>query len=313
MSYWSVWVIILKWTLERKQLWGWTRCEGKGWHSLIQQTPSNENPSDSIWVKKICNWLDANYARWCQWSGKANSAREWAAEFEWALLEALQMQEESIYYICMRRHRAKQKVKTKLSCDWKVRICILSLCTCLVKSMLFFFFLRDRWSRVLAPKNRHIQMHSHYFMWNLTFYSTDTLDTVPDLHIVALKWHEDSVRVIGLPLCVNLWVAVLELKPVVAVVLHYFAVYFKVFFHPAEGKVDLAALASALDGRFVIDQAVNFLILDPASSPNDRWRLWRLRRVLLAADARVPHLGAGSHKGSARQEAKRSVTGAAVP
>lgn len=157
-------------------------------------------------------------------------------------------------------------------------------------------------------------MHIGYIVYCMpTFHSTDTLDSVADLHIVALKRHEDSVRVIGLPLCVNLRIAVLELKAFVAVVLHYFAVNLKVFFHPAEGKKDLSALSPAFNGGFIINQAVNFFVLDPASDPDNRRRLRGLRRVLLAADAGVPPLGTRSHQSSTGQEVKGSVTGAAVP
>lgn len=146
-----------------------------------------------------------------------------------------------------------------------------------------------------------------------TFHSTDTLDPVTDLHVVALKRHEDSVGVVGLALRIHLGVAVLELKALVAVVLHNFAVDLEVFLHPAEGQEDLGALPPALDGGIVIDQAVDLLVLEAAAGPDDGRRLRRLRRVLLAADAGVAHLGTRRGQGGARQEAEGGVTGAAVP
>lgn len=147
-----------------------------------------------------------------------------------------------------------------------------------------------------------------------TFHATDAFDPVSHLHVVALEWHEDSVRVVGLPLRVHLGVAVLELKALVAVVLHHFAVDLKVFLHPAEGQEDLRALSSALDGRLVVDQAVDLLVLEAAGAGPDHGRRLRgLRRVLLAADAGVAHLGTRRGQGGARQEAEGGVTGAAVP
>lgn len=102
----------------------------------------------------------------------------------------------------------------------------------------------------------------------------------------------------------------LELKAVVAVVLRNFAVHLEVFFHPAEGHVDLSAGPPTLDAGLVVDQAVDFFEFGTA---NDRWRLWGLWRVLLAADTGIPHPGTGSHQGSMRQEPEGGVAGATVP
>lgn len=151
-----------------------------------------------------------------------------------------------------------------------------------------------------------------------TFNAADALDPVADLHVVALKRHEDPVGVVGLALRVHLGVAVLELEALVAVVLHHFAVDLKVFLHPAKGQEDLGALSPALDGRLVVDQAVDLLVLEPAAAgaaarPDNGRRLRGLRRVLLAADAGVAHLGTRGGQGGAGQEAEGRVAGAAVP
>ena len=146
-----------------------------------------------------------------------------------------------------------------------------------------------------------------------TFHSTYALDAVTDLHVVSLKGHEDSIGVVGLSLRVDLRVAVLELKPIVPVVLHNFPVHLKVLFHPREGQVDLPALTPPFDRWFVVDQAVNFFKLDAADAPNNRRGLWGLGRVLLAADAGIPHPGTGSHEGGPGQEVHWGVTGASVP
>lgn len=148
---------------------------------------------------------------------------------------------------------------------------------------------------------------------SLTFYSTYALDPVTDLHIVTFKRHEDSIGVIGLTLRVDLWIAVLELESIVAVVLYYFTVYFKVFLHPAEGQIDFSTFSPAFETRFVIYQAVDFFVLGPANIPNNRWWLRRLWRVLLAANASIPHLGTWIHQGGTGQEVKGGVTGASVP
>lgn len=146
-----------------------------------------------------------------------------------------------------------------------------------------------------------------------TFHSTYALDSVADLHVVALERHEDSIGVVRLSLRVNLGVAVLELEPVVAVVLRHLAVHLEVLLDPAEGQVYLSAVSAAFDCRLIVDQAVDIFILDPRDQPDDGRGLWRLRRVLLAADAGVPHPGTGRHQGGAGQEAQGGVTGAAVP
>lgn len=115
---------------------------------------------------------------------------------------------------------------------------------------------------------------------------------------------------VWLTLSVDLRVAVLKLKAVVAIVLRNFAVHLKVLFHPAEGHVDLSAGPSAFDAGLVVDQAVDLLKL--GTSDNGRG-LWRLRRVLLAADTGIPHLGAGRHQGGMREEPEGGVAGATVP
>lgn len=102
----------------------------------------------------------------------------------------------------------------------------------------------------------------------------------------------------------------LELKAVVAVVLRNFAVHLKVFFHPAEGHVDLSAGPPTFDAGLVIDQAVD--LFEFGAADNGR-RLWRLGRVLLAADTGIPHPGTGSQQGSMRLEPEGGVAGATVP
>lgn len=138
-------------------------------------------------------------------------------------------------------------------------------------------------------------MNEQWFKKCLTFYSTYALDPVTNLHVVTLKWHEDSIRMIGLTLSVNLWIAMLELKPVIAIVLSYFAVHFKIFFHPAEGHIDLAPFSLTFNTGFIIYQAIDFFKLGPTNNANNRRGLWRLWRVLLVADASIPHLWTWSH------------------
>lgn len=115
---------------------------------------------------------------------------------------------------------------------------------------------------------------------------------------------------VRLTLCVDLRIAVLELKSVVAVVLCYFAVHLEVFFHPAEGHVDLSSGPPAFDAGLIVDQAVD---LFEFGTTNNGWWLWRLWGVLLAAYTGVPHPGAGSHQGGMRQEPEGGVAGATVP
>lgn len=115
---------------------------------------------------------------------------------------------------------------------------------------------------------------------------------------------------VRLTLRVDLRIAVLELKAVVAVVLCYFAVHLKVFFHPAEGHVDLSPGPPAFDAGLVVDQAVD---LFEFGTTDDGWWLWGLWGVLLAAYTGVPHPGAGSHQGGMRQEPEGGVAGATVP
>lgn len=144
----------------------------------------------------------------------------------------------------------------------------------------------------------------------LTLDSTDAFDSIPNLHVVSLEGHEDSIGVVGLSLGVHLGVAVLELKAIVAVILNYFPVHFKVLFHPVERQVDLEAFSSAFDRGFVIDKAVDFLKLDAA---DNRWRLRGLWGMLLAAEAFVPYLRTRSDEGGSRKEVYRGIVGAAVP
>lgn len=120
---------------------------------------------------------------------------------------------------------------------------------------------------------------------------------------------------VGLPLGVDLGVAVLELEAVVAVVLRHFAVHVEVLLHPSEGHVDLPAGPPTLDADLVVDQAVDLLELGAAAAATNHGRRLRgLRRVLLAADAGVPpHPGTGSRQGSVRQEPEGGVAGATVP
>lgn len=102
----------------------------------------------------------------------------------------------------------------------------------------------------------------------------------------------------------------LELKAVVAVVLRNFAVHLEVFFHPAEGHVDLCAGPPTFDADLVVDQAVDLFEFGTADHGR---RLWRLRRVLLAADTGIARPGTGGHQGGMRQEPEGGVAGATVP